>query len=146
MNERMHVMRCNETYGCMYMHTCWEQGQGFLSCHCVCLIAVRIDNSYEYEKKMAAIKGISRYASCPCFFNTFCIISTHLAHKMGMSDINVYYSLFWFGQIVSMLFVLTGKTCSMWTENIIQQTVHEKFPTVISAIFSTNWKKKITRE
>jgi hypothetical protein len=55
---------------CMYMHTHLEQGQDFLSCHCVCLIAVRIDSSYEYGNKMAAIKGISRYASCHCYFNT----------------------------------------------------------------------------
>ena len=55
---------------CTHTHT-YKQGQGFLSCHYVCLTEVSICSSYEYEQKIEAINGINKYALSHWYFNTF---------------------------------------------------------------------------
>ena len=63
-----------------------KQGQGFLSCHNICLIAVRNYGSYRYEQKIATMHDNRKICFGSLELQAVYYFCTHLENKW-VSDI-----------------------------------------------------------
>jgi hypothetical protein len=77
-----------------HTHT-YKQGQGFLSCHYLCLTDVSIGSSYEYEQKIDEINSISRYALSHWYFNTFSTFVKRVCLILKYSYITDCFTVVW---------------------------------------------------